>query len=357
MSAVPATLPMFCVQTEGRNGCELSCYKVDPDPKLFRLARRSPGGLVYREPCSSPSLGPRSHSTSRDRFSNGSRPPYSSVAHFSSTSKSLYYQWERMYLHNGLIYRQWESPDGIAVRGQRLVPSSLRGQFMELVHSGMTGGHLGRSKTEDQTAHRAHWPSWSRDVRLFLKRCTNCARFHRGKPPRQTKLKPFLSGEPFELTSIDITCPHPTSRRGNQYILTVVDHYSKWAEAFPNCNHHADTVANQLATHVFPRFGIPRRLLSDRGPEFESDLFREVCRLLTIDKLRTTSFKASTNGIVERFHSTLNSCIAKVVDEKQRDWDECLPLVLAAYRSSAMKAPSTPLTFCCSGEKIEPQRI
>jgi predicted aspartyl protease/transposase InsO family protein len=284
-------------------------------------------------------------------FPNGDRPPYSSVEHLSSSSKSLWYQWERMYVYDGLLYRQWESPDGLATRGQLYIPKSMRNQFLQLVHSGMTGGHLGRSKTEDQVSRRAYWPSWTSDVRFFLKCCENCARFHRGKPPKQTKLKPFLSGEPFELISIDITGPHPPSRKGNQFILTVVDHFSKWAEAFAIRNHHADTVARQLTTHVFSRFGVPKRLLSDRGPEFESRLFAEVCRLLKIDKLRTTSFKASTNGVVERFHSTLNSCIAKVVDERHRDWDECLPLVLAAYRSSRHESTGYSPNFLLFGRE------
>lgn len=250
-------------------------------------------------------------------FPGGERPPFAAVASLSSTSKSLWYQWERMYELNGLVYRRWESPDGLITRGQLYIPFPLREEFLRLVHTGMTGGHLGRTKTEEQVARRAYWPSWTSDIRTFLRRCEPCARYHRGKPPRQADLNPFVAGEPFELISIDITGPHPTSKKGNQYILTVVDSFSKWAEAFPVRNHHADTVARQLVTHVFSRFGAPRRLLSDRGPEFESALFAELCKIMGIDKLRTTAFKASTNGAVERFHSTLNAMLAKVISENQ----------------------------------------
>jgi transposase InsO family protein len=284
-------------------------------------------------------------------FPHGERPPYSAVSHLSSTSKSLWYQWERMYLHDRLVYRRWESPDGLTIRSQLYIPSSHREEFLEIVHCGMTGGHLGRLKTEEQVSRRAYWPSWTSDVRLFLKRCEPCAKFHRGKPPKQTRLKSFLAGEPFELVSIDITGPHPLSKKGNQYILTVVDHFSKWAEGFPIRNHHADTVARQLVTHVFSRFGAPRQLLSDRGPEFESKLLAELCRMMRIDKLRTTSFKASTNGAVERFHSTLNSMLAKMVEEKQRDWDECLPLVLAAYRASKHESTGYSPNFLLFGRE------
>jgi len=133
---------------------------------------------------------------------------------------------------------------------------------------------------------------------------------------------------------VDITGPHPKSSHGNQYILTVVDHFSKWAEAIPVRNHTAPTVARALMVHVFSRFGAPSQLLSDQGPEFESELFSQLMMWMGIDKLRTSAYKPSTNGIVERFHRTLNSMLAKIISESQRDWDEKLPLVVAAYRAT-----------------------
>ena len=187
-------------------------------------------------------------------------------------------------------------------------------------------------------------------MRIFLRKCEPCARYHRGKPPKQTRLKPFVAGEPFELVSIDVTGPHPTSRKGNRYMLTVMDSFSKWAEAYPIRNHHADTIARQLVNH-FPRFGVPRQLLSDRGPEFESLLFAELCRLLKMDKIRTTSFKASTNGSVERLHSTLNSMLAKIIDDDQRNWDGCVPLVLAAYRESRHEGTGMSPNFIVFGRE------
>jgi len=113
-----------------------------------------------------------------------------------------------------------------------------------------------------------------------------------------------------------------------------VDHFSKWAEAIPIQNHTASTVARALIVHVFSRYGTPLQLLTDRGAEFESSLFQELMKWYGTDKIRTTAFKPSTNGAVERFHRTLNSMLGKVVSQSQRDWDSHLPYVMAAYRSS-----------------------
>jgi len=86
----------------------------------------------------------------------------------------------------------------------------------------------------------------------------------------------MLVGEPFERVSVDITGPHPRSAKGHVFMLTVMDHFSKWAEAIPLRNHTAPTVARTLMTHVFSQFGMPLQLLADRGPEFEGELFIEL---------------------------------------------------------------------------------
>jgi transposase InsO family protein len=117
-----------------------------------------------------------------------------------------------------------------------------------------------------------------------------------------------------------------------------MDHFMKWSEVFAVKEHTAQTVARLLCERVFSRFEMPRQLLSDRGPEFESRLFSEICSWMGIQKIRTTAYKPSTNGMVERFHRTLNAMIGKVVAANQRDWDERLQTVVAAYRASVHEA-------------------
>ena len=103
--------------------------------------------------------------------------------------------------------------------------------------------------------------------------------------PRKAMLCTPPVGEPWIRVSVDVTGPHPRSSRSNQYILTLVDHFSKWAEAIPLRNHTASTVARALVTHVFSKFGAPLQLLTDRGSEFESELFQELMRWMEIYKL------------------------------------------------------------------------
>ena len=92
-----------------------------------------------------------------------------------------------------------------------------------------------------------------------------------------------------------------------------MDHFTKWAEAIPLRNHTAPVVAQALLVHVFSRLGFPLQLLTDRGPQFEGQLFEELCRCSEVDKLRATAYRAATNGMVERYHRTLNSILGKIV--------------------------------------------
>jgi transposase InsO family protein/predicted aspartyl protease len=262
------------------------------------------------------------------------QPPWSYVALKSDDTKTIWNMWPRLALRDGALKRRFEEVDGTQERWQIILPKVFRKEFMEIAHTGMTGGHLAEKKTALAIQLRAYWPTWKLDLRTYLRACEPCSRYHRGAIPHQAPLQTPPVGAPWERVSVDITGPHPRSSRSRQFILTLVDHFTKWAEAIPLTNHTAPTVARALMTHIFTRFGAPKQILTDRGPEFESQLFSELMKWMEIDKIRTSPYKASTNACCERFHRTLNSMLGKVVSENQRDWDERLPQVMAAYRAS-----------------------
>jgi transposase InsO family protein len=125
-------------------------------------------------------------------------------------------------------------------------------------------------------------------------------------------------GAPFERIGIDLTGPHPPSRRGHVYILTYVDHFTKWAEAIPLRNKEASTIANALIYEIFPRLGLPRHFLSDNGRKYRNQLLEELSVQLNIDGIFTTPYTPSTNGAIERLHRTMNSMLSKVIVDNQK---------------------------------------
>jgi hypothetical protein len=170
--------------------------------------------------------------------------------------------------------------------------------------------------------------------------------------PRSAPLQPLLTGAPFERLHVDLTGPHPRSRRGSVYIVTCIDPFTKWAEAFPAPNKEAATVARIIVEQIFCRYGVPIALLTDRGKEVDGQLMAELCCLVDIDKQRTTAYKASTNAAIERLHRTLNSMIGRMIDENQRDWDSLLPYVMAAYRSSKHETTQYSPNYLMLGREV-----
>jgi transposase InsO family protein len=96
----------------------------------------------------------------------------------------------------------------------------------------------------------------------------------------------------------------------------------------------ATVIAKLIVNEIFCRHGAPKTLLSDRGKNFLSKLIREVCNLLSIKKLNTPAYHPQTDGLVERFNSVISQSLSMYVSANQKDWDEFLPSILFAYRTS-----------------------
>ena len=80
--------------------------------------------------------------------------------------------------------------------------------------------------------------------------------------------------------AIDIIGKHPKSRNGYEYILTVMDYFTKWVEAYPIRDHKATAVARVLVENCFTRLGMSEEIISDQGSEFVGELFTELCKSL-----------------------------------------------------------------------------
>ena len=93
-------------------------------------------------------------------------------------------------------------------------------------------------------------------------------------------------------------------------IVVVGDSFTRWIEAYAMPAQTAQTIAEQLATRFFPRFGLPLEIHTDQGRSFESELFQQLCKVLDIHKSRTSPYNPRSNGMIERFNRTLVNMIS-----------------------------------------------
>ncbi|KAM7313394.1 Transposon Tf2-9 polyprotein [Ixodes scapularis] len=172
------------------------------------------------------------------------------------------------------------------------------------------------------------------DVRCWARTCVQCQRV---KNTRHT-ITPHSPFRPpdsrFAHVHIDLVGPLPSSR-GARYLLTCVDRFTRWPEAFPVPDMTAKTVATAFIDGWVSRFGCPAVVTTDRGRQFQSSLFAAFVTVLGVRHIHTTSYHPSANGMVERLHRQLKAALA-TYEPRERSANH-LPLVLLGLRS-ALKA-------------------
>lgn len=172
-------------------------------------------------------------------------------------------------------------------------------------------------------------PSMTKDIQNWCKGCIPCQQTKVHKHVKTKFQQIDAPNERFEHVHIDIIGPLPSSE-GFTHCITCIDRFSRWPEAIPITDTKAETVAKAFFLQWIARFGVPLRLTTDRGVQFESELFSNLNRLLGINKLHTTAYHPQANGILERWHRTLKNAIKSHVNHK---WIETLPTILLGLRS------------------------
>ncbi|KAI9036655.1 integrase [Aspergillus affinis] len=198
---------------------------------------------------------------------------------------------------------EWSLQDGLLLFQNKLVvpeEGDLRTRLLDMVYRQPSTAHLGRTKTETLVKNRYWWPGWRHDVKRYVANCLICNRTttRRDLPPGL--LQPLdIPNRPWEHISMDFrSCPK--DKHGFDKACVIVDRLTKRVISIP-CHKNVSVMdmTQLFLKHIYRWVGLPESILSDRGGQFISAFWEELCLRLRIKRKLTSGQKPSTNGHTE----------------------------------------------------------
>ncbi len=243
-----------------------------------------------------------------------------------STVALLQRQGPKLMIQNQLLHRVTKSSSG-KEKKQLVLPAKYWSQVLHSLHD--DSGHLGVERTTELLKDRFYWPRMSVYIEHYVKNCGRCIA-RKTLPKKFAPLHHMTSSGPFDLVCIDFLSIEPDSR-GMGNVLVVTDHFTRYAQAFVTKDQKALTVAKILCDKFFVHYGLPSRIHSDQGRDFESGLIKELLRMLGIRKSRTSPYHPQGDPQPERFNRTLLSMLGTLDPAEKSRWSQHVNRLVHAY--------------------------
>uniref|UniRef100_A0A3B3Q8H6 Gypsy retrotransposon integrase-like protein 1 n=1 Tax=Paramormyrops kingsleyae TaxID=1676925 RepID=A0A3B3Q8H6_9TELE len=244
----------------------------------------------------------------------------------SAKSKCLLHSWEKLHLgDDGILRRKTNT------RTQLVLPAKYKQHVLRELHDNM--GHQGLDRTMSLIGERFYWPQMHNDVNHYVTK--SCVCLKQKKPSKETRapLQNIVTTHPFELVSIDFL--HLDECKGGyQYILIIVDHFTRFAQAYATTSKSAKTVVDKLFNDYALKFGFPQRIHHDQGGEFDNQLVAQLKKSCGVAGSRTTPYHPQGNGQVERFNRTLLQMLKTLTENQKANWKESLNKLIFAYNNT-----------------------
>ena len=251
--------------------------------------------------------------------------------------------------------------DGALYKDERLwVPSGgeLVTTVIREVHDQKAVRHTGVHRTIEYVRRYFYWPRMRNDIRRYIKNCHIC---HRAKSSREKPhglLQPLLVPEQrWKDIAIDFVTGLPLTKRMKNATLTVTCRLSK-ERHYISClakdkGTSAPETAWMLINHVWKHHGLPDTIVSDRGPQFTADAWKELCETLGIRCALSTAWHPETDGQSENTNQGMEQYLRAFVSYHQEDWDLLLPM--AEFAANAAVSDTTRMSPFFLNKGYEPR--
>jgi hypothetical protein len=239
--------------------------------------------------------------------------------------------------------------------GRVVVTEELQGKckIIRAHHNPPVHGHLGINRTTQIVERNYWWPQLQGDVKDYVQGCADCQCHKVNNRPTKAPLRPIYpkpEAMPFETIALDFITKLPESQ-GYDSILTVTDHDCTKAAIFIPCREeiNAEGTAALYIQHIFTHFGLPRKVISDRDPQFVSKFMQEVCCIMGIEWNLSTAYHPRTDGQSERSNQWVETAIRFISDHHQTNWAPYLPIAQFAHNNWPSETTRKSLFFLLMG--------
>ncbi|KAK2889879.1 hypothetical protein Q8A73_018179 [Channa argus] len=246
---------------------------------------------------------------------------------------------------------QQQEPDpGTGPPGLLFVPSRVRSQVLQWAHCSKFSCHPGADRSIHLLRRHFWWPSLVKDTREFVAACATCARGKTPKKPPDGLLQPLpIPSRPWSHIALDFVTGLPPSH-GNTTILTIIDCFSKAVHFVPLPKLPTATETAELLTqHVLRLHGIPRDIVSDRGPQFVSQVWKAFCKALGATVSLSSGFHPQSNGQTERANQSVETALRCVTSSNPATWSSFIPWIEYAHNSLTSSATGLSPFMCSLG--------
>ena len=196
-------------------------------------------------------------------------------------------------------------------------------------------GHIGVDHVLALIRERFFWPGMQADVEHYITQVCACLRQKKPHLKTRAPMRSIVTIAPFELISVDFVHLKQSSG-GYEYILVIVNHFTRYAQAYPTRSKSAKITAEKIFNDFILRFGFPHKHHhgGGGGGEFVNELFEHLQKLCGITKSWTTAYHPEGNGQCERFNRTMLGMLRTHSETQKSKWRDHLQKLIFAYNST-----------------------